>query len=228
MNVGILGTGFVGQTLATKIQGAGHEVMMGTRDVDQLMHRPAGGMGQDMPFTEWHQQNTNVKLGTFAQAASHGEVLFNCTAGRASLDALEMAGSENLEGKVLIDIANPLAPGEGRLPILSVANTDSLGEQIQKAFPRTKVVKALNTMNARVMVDPLQLAEGDHDVFLSGEDPEAKAQVTEILRTWFGWKNVIDLGGIETARGAEMILPIWIRLMGALGSKMFNFKVATE
>jgi hypothetical protein len=151
----------------------------------------------------------------------------NCTSARASLQALELAGEENLAGKVLVDIANPLTPGEGQWPILSVSNTDSLGEQIQRAFPKTKVVKALNTMTARVMVDPLQIADGDHHAFVSGEDAAAKAQVTGLLTAWFGWKNVIDLGGIETARGAEMILPLWLRLRAAPGSPMFNFKIVT-
>jgi predicted dinucleotide-binding enzyme len=142
-----------------------------------------------------------------------------------SLAALELAGSNNLAGKILIDIANPLDFSKGMPPSLSISNTDSLGEQIQKAFPKTKVVKALNTLSAPLMVNPGLLADGDHHIFICGDDAEAKSQVTASLQEWFGWKNIIDLGDITTARGTEMLLPVWIRLWGALGTPMFNFKI---
>ncbi len=136
------------------------------------------------------------------------------------------AGAANLKSKVLVDISNPLDFSKGMPPTLTVCNSDSLGEQIQRAFPDTRVVKTLNTVNCRVMADP-GLVPGEHDLFLSGNDPAAKAQVAEYLGAWFGWKrdNLIDLGDITTARGAEMMLPIWVRLWGALGTADFNWRV---
>jgi 8-hydroxy-5-deazaflavin:NADPH oxidoreductase len=148
--------------------------------------------------------------------------VFNCTAGVASLEALRMAGAEALAGKILVDIANPLDFSGGMPPKLSVCNDDSLGEQIQAAFPATKVVKTLNTVNAHLMVEPASLP-GDHVMFVSGNDVEAKRMVEQtILREWFGWRSVIDLGDITTARGTEMYLPLWVRLWGALGTANYN------
>ena len=214
MRVGVLGTGVVGQTIGTKLAQLEHEARMGARSAD------------NEKATAWvNSAGVRASHGTFADAASFGELLFNCTAGAGSLAALRAAGAANLEGKVLIDVANPLDFSTGMLPTLSVCNTDSLGEQIQRAFPGAKVVKALNTMNANVMVNP-SLVPGDHDVFVSGNDAGAKAQVTRILRDWFGWKNVIDLGDISTARGTEMLLPIWLRLWAALRTPNFNFHIA--
>lgn len=166
-----------------------------------------------------------MKLGSFAEAAAHGQIVVNATNGAVSLEALRAAGEANLNGKVLMDIANPLEISPGMPPSLFVSNTDSLAEQIQRAFPGVKVVKILNTMNAYVVANPRQLADGDHHVFVSGNDADAKAQVTGLLKDGFGWKHVIDLGDITTARGAEMILPIWLRLRGALQTPLFNFKI---
>ena len=160
----------------------------------------------------------------FADAAAHGELVVNATAGATSVDALRLAGEANLDGKILVDIANALDFSRGMPPSLLVANTDSLGERIQRAFPDVKVVKALNTMTAPIMVNPGQLAGGGHAVFVCGDDPEAKALVTGILRE-FGWRDVLDLGDLTAARATEMVLPIWLRLMGALQTPMFNFKV---
>lgn len=224
MNSGILGTGMVGRVLAAKMVELGHDVMLGTRDVAALNARTKpDGMGNP-PFSVWHKDNRQVQVGEFAEAAAHGELLFNCTNGMASLGVLKQAGAANLQGKVLIDIANPLDFSQGMPPSLSVSNTDSLGEQIQRAFPRVSVVKTLNTLNANLMVDPQQLAGGNHTIFVSGNDADAKAQVTTLLQQ-FGWQDIIDLGDITTARGTEMLLPIWIRLMGALQTPMFNFKI---
>ncbi len=153
--------------------------------------------------------------------------MFNATNGMGSLEALKLAGESNLNGKILVDISNPLDFSKGMPPSLSVCNTDSLGEQIQRAFPAVKVVKTLNTVTASLMVNPRQLADGDHHVFVSGNDAGAKAQVTDLLKTWFGWKHVIDLGDITTARGTEMYLPLWLRLWGALGTGMLNIKVVS-
>lgn len=224
MKIGVLGSGAVGQTISAKLVETGHDVMLGTRDVSQLMARQELAMGQTQTFAEWHKQHSTIKVGTFAEAAAFGELLFNCTNGAGSLEALHLAGEPALNGKILIDISNPLDFSRGMPPSLFVSNTDSLGEQIQRAFPNLKVVKSLNTMNTALMVNPRQLANGDHSVFVSGNDAAAKAQVTALLKDW-GWQDVIDLGDISTARAAEMFLPIWLRLWGVVQSPMFNFKI---
>lgn len=225
MKIGVLGTSMVGQAISGKLVELGHDVMVGTRDVARTLARTEPHPYGFPPFSVWHQQHSKVKLGTFAEAAAHGEMIANATNGTASLAALKLAGEAHLNGKVLIDIANPLDFSQGNPPSLSVSNTDSLGEQIQRAFPNLKVVKTLNTVTASLMVDPGQLAGGDHTIFVSGNDASAKAQVTDMLKNWFGWKDVIDLGDITTARGTEMYLPIWLRLWGALGTGMFNVKI---
>ena len=227
MRVGVLGTGMVGQSIAAKLAELGHEAMIGTRDPAATVARsePDPVYGSP-PFRVWHEQHPDVKVGSFAEAAAHSELVVNATAGAASLDALGQAGEANLAGKPLLDIANALDFSAGMPPSLLVANTDSLGERIQRAFPAARVVKTLNTMTALVMVNPEQLAGGDHHVFVCGDDPEAKAQATELL-TEFGWRQVIDLGDITAARATEMVLPIWLRLMGTLRTPMFNLKVVT-
>ena len=214
MRIGILGTGVVGQTIGTKLVQLGHDVKMGARAAS---NEKAEGWVKASAARASH--------GTFADAAAFGEIVFNCTSGMGSLDALKLAGVKNLEGKVLIDVANPLDFSKGMPASLSVCNTDSLGEQIQRAFPNARVVKALNTMNTSVMVSP-GLVPGDSDVFMAGNHAGAKAQVKEILMNWFGWRSVIDLGDITAARGTEMVLPIWLRLLGALKTPNFNFHIA--
>jgi 8-hydroxy-5-deazaflavin:NADPH oxidoreductase len=221
---GILGTGIVGRTIASRLAGLGHEVMVGTRNPADTMSRTEPDTYGNPPFSAWQEEHPEVQLGTFGEASAHGEMVLNATAGAVSLEALELAGETNLNGKILIDIANPLDFSKGMPPTLLVCNTDSLGEQIQRRFPEAKVVKTLHTMNAYLMVDPAQLAATDHTVFVSGDDAEAKAMVTELLRS-FGWTDIIDLGDITTARGSEMLLPIWLRLFGALQKPIFNFKI---
>lgn len=223
MRIGILGSGVVAQTIGAKLVERGEDVVLGTRSPSQLSDKR--GMGA--PLSEWlSKTGDKARIASFADAAAHGEIVINATSGTSSLDALELAGEENLSGKILIDVSNPLDFSRGVPPTLSVCNTDSLGEQIQRAFPKARVVKTLNTTNAQVMVDPMRVAGGDHELFMSGNDPDAKARVSELLKHWFGWRSVIDLGDITTARGAEMILPIWVRLWGALGTPMFNFRIS--
>jgi len=224
MRVAVLGTGGVGQTLAAKIASLGHDVMMGTRDVDAAVARTEAGWGA-VPLSQWQAEHPDVKLGTFAEAAGHGELVINATAGVASLDALNAAGGDNLEGKVLIDVANPLDFSAGMPPTLSVCNADSLAEQIQQAFPGVRVVKSLNTVNAGVMVDPSLVAGGDHHMFVAGNDEGARGEVTTILKDWFGWTHVLDLGDITAARGMEMILPLWLRLSMTVQSPLVSIKV---
>jgi predicted dinucleotide-binding enzyme len=227
MKIAVLGTGVVGQAIGAKLADLGHEVMIGTRDAAETLARQAPGQYGQPPFSAWLQQHPGVRLGSYAEAAAHGEVVVNATNGMGSLDALRQAGEANLNGKVLIDISNPLDFSHGMPPSLFVSNTDSLAEQIQRAFPRARVVKTLNTVTASLMVDPGQVAGGEHTIFLSGNDPAAKAQVAGWLATWFGWKHILDLGDISTARGVEMYLPLWLRLWGALGSGMLNIRVVS-
>lgn len=216
MKIAVLGTGIVGTTLGTKLVERGHEVMMGSR---------TRGNGKAKLWSE--TTGPGASHGTFAEAAEFGEVILNCTAGIGTLEALRSAGAGNLSGKILIDVANPLDFSRGMPPTLTVCNTDSLGEQVQRAFPEARVVKALNTMNCGVMVDPGRVP-GEHHLFLCGDDPAAKRQVGEWLMEWFGWTPaaVIDLGDISASRGTEMVLPLWIRIMMARQSADFNFHVA--
>jgi len=224
MRIGVLGTGMAGKTLAARLAGLGHDVMVGTRDVAATLARTELDLAGGPPFSVWHGQHPEIKLGTQAEAAAHGAIVVNATAGAASIAALTAAGAANLAGKVLLDIANPLDSSRGMPPTLLVKDTDSLAEQIQRAFPEARVVKALNTTNAYMMVNPKQLAGGDTTIFVSGYDADAKATVVGLLHE-FGWTDVIDLGDISTARGAEMMLPMWLRLWNALGTPMFNFKI---
>ena len=225
MNIAVLGTGPVGQTVAGKLAELGHDVTVGTRDVEAALTRTELDAFGNPPFPDWSKEHDEVRVATMSAAVAGADLVVNATNGAASISALEGAGEENLKSKVLLDIANPLDFSQGMPPSLLVSNTDSLGEQIQKRFPEARVVKALNTMNAYLMVDPSQVAEGDHTVFVSGNDADAKAVVTDLLRS-FGWVDIVDLGDISTARGTEMLLPIWVRLYSALESPMFQFKIA--
>lgn len=212
MEIGILGTGMVGRTIGSKLIQLGHDVFMGARDADNPR------------AIAWAKEEGQRALyGTFKNAAAFGEIVFNCTLGTASLDALRQAGAGNLKNKILIDTSNPIDYSRDDL-ILSVCNGDSLGEQIQRAFPETLVVKTLNTMNCNLMVEPAKLPERT-DVFVSGNDIEAKTVVIGILRDWFGWRSVIDLGDITTSRGVEMLLALWLDLRRVLPSDRFNIKV---
>jgi len=227
MKIGILGTGMVGQTLAGRLSELGHDVMVGTRDVSATLANTKPSPYGLPPYGVWQKNHPKVKLGTFAEAAAHGELLLNCTSGLSSLEALKAAGEKNLNGKVLIDVSNPLDFSKGFPPSLTVCNTDSLGEQIQRTFPQVRVVKTLNTTNAMIMANP-SLVPGDHNLFLSGNDESAKSTVRTFL-TGMGWKeaNLIDLGDITTARGTEQLLPLWVRLYAKFQNPMFNFHVVT-
>ena len=210
MRMGVLGSGMVAQAISARLAELGYEVMIGTRDAEKLRG--------------WQSSNQRVMIGSFAETAAHGETVFNATNGAASLQALTMAGTENLSGKILVDVSNPLDFSNGFPPSLSVLGTDSLAEQIQRAFPLTKVVKTLNTVTARIMVYPLEVANGDHHVFISANDVEAKSQVMELLRS-FGWVNIFDLGDLSTARGTEAYLLLWVRLFAAMNTGMINIRV---
>jgi predicted dinucleotide-binding enzyme len=213
MRIGILGTGVVGKTLATRLTKLGHEVRMGSRT--------AGG---DKARGWVKESGGKSSEGSFADAAAHAEMVFNCTAGIASLEALKTAGAQNLQGKILVDVSNSLDFSKGMPPTLAVCNTDSLGEQIQRAFPTAKVVKSLNTVTAALMVEP-SLIPGVHTMFVSGNDAKAKAEVIDLLKTGFGWKEVMDLGDISAARAQEMYLALWLRLFTKLKTPNVNIHV---
>ena len=211
MHLAMLGTGLVGRTLGGRLAELGHEVRLGTRDPVATRAREDWS---DVPGTT---------LATYADAVTDADLVVNGTNGMASLDVLA-AAADGLAGKVLLDVANPLDFSQGFPPSLSVANTDSLAEQIQRAHPDARVVKSLNTMNASLMVHPESLANGDHTVFVCGDDADAKVTVTALLHE-LGHTDVLDLGGLDAARGTEMVLPLWVRLMQQLGTVHFQFKV---
>lgn len=223
MKITVLGTGGVGRTIANKLVELGHKVVMGTRDRETTL--ASNTNGKENSFITWHNQNKEVTVANFQDSASNADLIFNCTNGQGSLAALDQLGAVNLEGKVLIDVSNPLDFSNGMPPTLNPVNDDSQGEQIQRHFPKTHVVKTLNTMAATLMVDPASL-EGAHNVFICGDDASSKIKVCELLQS-FGWKEslIIDLGDISNARGTEMLLPIWLRLWNALGTAEFNFHI---
>lgn len=211
-NIAILGTGMVGEVLGTKLVSLGHKVMMGSRSET------------NEKAIAWKNKNGALASnGTFADAAAFGEIVFNCTSGKVSLEALQLAGHENLQGKILVDVANPLDFSKGMPPTLTICNTDSLGETIQRQFPDAKVVKALNTLNCQLMVNPGFLKDSGN-LFICGNDSGAKKEVESLLQS-FGWEKIIDLGDISAARGTEQLLPVWVRLMGKLETPMFNFSI---
>jgi predicted dinucleotide-binding enzyme len=214
MKIAVLGTGMVGRAVAAKLTELGHDVVIGTRDVDGTLARTEADRMGNPPYAEWQAEHAQVRLVPFAEAGAHGEIVVNATAGTASHAALEAAGAANLAGKTILDIANPLDFSQGMPPVLSVANTDSLAEQLQLAFPEAHVVKALNTMSAHVMIDPARVP-GSHNVFVAGEDAAAKATVTELLRS-FGWADeaIVDLGGNQGGErdgdvSAALALAVW-------------------
>ena len=214
MRIGVLGTGTVGRTLASAMLRSGHEVRLGSRT-----------SGNEAAVAWAAEIGGPASEGTFADAAGFAELVINATAGAASLDALTLAGAEQLAGKVLLDVANPLDFSHGMPPTLTVCNDDSLGEQIQREFADVRVVKTLNTVTAAVMVDP-SLVPGTHTIFVAGNDAEAKTQAGELLRE-LGWPaaSILDVGDITAARGLEMYLPLWLRLWGAKGTAILNVEV---
>ncbi|HRI47321.1 MAG TPA: NAD(P)-binding domain-containing protein [Ignavibacteriaceae bacterium] len=217
MNIAVLGTGNVGATIGSKLIEIGHSVMMGSRTADNEKAKAFAA-----------KFNGEASIGTFSDAASFGEIIFNCTSGVGSLEALKLADEKNLNGKIIIDLANPLDFSKGMPPSLAICNTNSLGEEIQKAFPKAKVVKALNTMWCGIMVNPGMINGGNHTTFVSGNNAEAKEEVKKIL-TSFGWdeKNILDLGDITKARGTEMYLPLWLSIYGATNTGAFNIKIVS-
>ncbi len=223
MRVGILGTGVVGRALAQGFAATGHEVMIGTRDVEALRSRTEPDAMGTPPFASWQADHAGVAVGTFAQTGAHGELWVNSTLGTGSIEALRAAGADSADGRTVIDTSNPLDFSQGFPPSLFVGNTDSLAEQIQRTFPSLRVVKAWNTMTAALMTDPGALAEGDHTIPICGNDDAAKTEVTGLLQG-FGWKDVLDLGDLSNARAMEAYVTLWLGMFTALGTPMVNFK----
>ena len=217
MKMAVFGTGTVGDTIGSKLISLGHDVMMGSRTSDNEKIKA---------FVAKHPGKAGA--GTYADAAAFGDVIFNCTAGVGSIEALTLAGESGIRDKVVVDIANPLDFSRGLPPSLTVCNTTSLGEQIQEAFPKARIVKALNTMWCGIMVNPGMINGGDHDTFICGNDADAKEAVRRILSS-FGWaeKNIHDLGDITKSRGTEMYLPLWLSIYGPSNFAAFNIKIVS-
>jgi predicted dinucleotide-binding enzyme len=225
MKIAVLGTGVVGRTVGAKLAELGHAVVIGTRHPEETLARTETDNLTAEPFAAWRAAHADIGLATFAEAGAQSQLVVNATAGAVSLAALEAVGAEHLAGKVVLDISNALDFSNGFPPTLSVANTDSVAEQLQRAFPDAKVVKSLNTINAFVMVDPARVP-GHHHVFVAGDDADAKSTVTALLRE-LGWEAdaIIDLGGVRSARAAEMYVILWVTLYGAFGSGDFNIEI---
>jgi len=228
MKISVIGTGAVGQTIASKLTGLGHDIMIGTRNVAQKSASTLKDAYGNPSFSEWYKANSSISLGSFAESAAFGQIVINATHGGASLTALNLAGEKHLSGKILIDIANPLDFSKGMPPVLlpGLNNTHSLGEEIQNAFPEAMVVKTLNTMWCGLMVNPGMIGGGDHINFISGNNIGAKARVIVLLKE-FGWRdeNIIDIGDITGARATESLLPIWLKVMGVHNTAAFNFRL---
>ncbi|MDI1353461.1 MAG: NAD(P)-binding domain-containing protein [bacterium] len=225
MKIGILGTGGVGRAFATRLSGLGHDVMMGTRDPKATLEKTGEGS-----FSLFLTLNPGVKLGTFAESAAYGEMVINVSKGSNAIDVIKSAGEKNLNGKVLIDITNPLDFSKGMPPSLipELSNTNSVGEETQRTVPGAKVVKTLNTMWNGLMINPNLIADGHHVNYLCGNDSDAKEKVKKLLKE-FGWKeeSLVDLGDITGARATEATLPIWLRVYGARKSGAFNFQIVS-
>lgn len=223
MRIAVLGTGMVGRTVGGKLAELGHEVVLGTRDAAATLARSEPDRMGNPPVSAWLASNSRVRLVAFADTGS-ADLFVNATSGVVSLDVLSLVGAENLTGKVVMDIANPLDFSRGMPPTLTIKDTDSLGELLQRSFPQAYIVKALNTLNAALMVNPQLVGAGATSVFICGNEQAAKQVVVDLL-TSFGWQDIIDLGDITAARGTEMLLPLWLRLMMTFGTPTFNFQI---
>ncbi|HEY6956377.1 MAG TPA: NAD(P)-binding domain-containing protein [Flavisolibacter sp.] len=218
MNIGVLGTGVVGETIATALTEKGHNVRMGSRSTN------------NEKAAAWvKKSNDHATQGDFNDAAAFGDIVFLCLNGAHALEAVRSIDADSINGKIVVDVTNPLDFSKGMPPRLleGLSNSTSLGEEIQKHLPGAKVVKTFNTMNCYVMVNPKLVNDGDHTLFVCGNDADAKNKVKHFLVDAFGWKpdNLLDLGGIEMSRGTEAYVPFWVMMMQATGSPMFNIKV---
>lgn len=224
MKLTVLGTGIVGRTIAARLAANGHKVALGTRDPKVTLGRmPAEGQ---QSLADWLKANPGITLMTFHEAAMFGEWVFCALSGKGVLDGIVATGADAIRDKILVDISNPLDFSHGMPPSLFVSNTNSLGEMIQRLVPRARVVKTLNMVNAAVMVEPGEVAGGNHTMFVCGNDSHARIEVANFLKTEFGWKDVMDLGDLTAARGMESALHLWLKLWGVIGHGSFGIKVA--
>jgi predicted dinucleotide-binding enzyme len=228
VRITVLGTGLVGRLLAAKLDNLGHDVAVGTRDPAATLARTEWTKTGDVdtsPYSQWQEEHPGIRLLAFPEAGAHAELVLNATGGASSLQALALVGASNLAGKVLLDLALPLDFSTGFPPTLTVANTDSLGEQIQRAYPDAKVVKSLTSVFCQVMVEPSRIP-GEHNLFVAGNDDEAKQTVRALLES-FGWpgESIIDLGDITAARAAEMYSRMYFTLVNALGTFELNINI---
>lgn len=223
MKIAVFGTGMVGQAHAGRLAELGHEVVVGTHDVEKTMQKDQPDMMGNPPYKTWQESHPSVKLVSFSEAAAHGELIFAALHGEGAVELLKSLENE-LGSKVLVDITNPLDFSKGMPPTLFVCNDNSLGEEIQKALPQVRVVKAFNTLTAHLQVNPQELAGGEHTLFMCGNEAMAKQEVQKMAEA-YGWKDIIDLGDITNARGMEMLLPFWLRAWGALKTANFNYKI---
>jgi predicted dinucleotide-binding enzyme len=209
MRIAVIGTGSAGRAIATALAEGGHDIVVGTRSPDATRARD-----------EW--QGVGLALVPLGEAAAGADLVVNITNGNASIEALSQVGP-SLDGLVLLDVANPLDFSGGFPPTLSVKDTDSLAEQIQRAFPAARVVKSLNTVTGALMLAPVP----GTTMFVAGDDPAARRTVVALLEE-FGWEDVIEFESLDAARGMEMWLPLWVRLFGVLGTPRFNLKIVRE
>lgn len=224
MKIAIVGTGAVARILAGALTDEGHEVKLGSRDPAAALARDDVNHQTNSTLAGWHEAHPTVQIGTFEEAADHGEMLLLATAGEGALPALRAAGLDRHVGTIVVDLTNPIVrTSEG--VTLDPAMTDSLAEHIQRTYPNVRVVKALNTVTAALMIAPESVGGGDHTLPICGDDDEAKMQVAEWLRDWFGWRDVLDLGDLSAARAQEAYLLFWLRLMQTTGNSMVTTKV---
>src|SRR5947209_10480584 len=208
MRVGVLGSGDVGKSLARGFAKLGHEVTIGSRSPEKL--------------NDFARETAGVSAGTFEETARFGDLLALATLGTATEEAIRLAGPSNFDGKVVIDATNPLDFSGGMPPKLFVGHTDSLGERVQRWAPGARVVKAFNTVGNAYFVNP-DFPGGPPDMFIAGNDADAKKIVSQICKHW-GW-GVIDIGGIDGSRHLEPMCVVWV-VHGALsGSWSHAFKM---
>jgi hypothetical protein len=218
MNIGVLGTGSVGETIASALISKGHSVMMGSRS----------STGEKAAkWVKGHKKGASQ--GSFNEAAAFGEIVFICLNGEFAISAIRTIDDGMVDRKIVVDVTNPLDFSSGMPPTIleGLGNSNSLGEEIQKELPHAFVVKALNTVNYKLMVDARKVNKGDHHLFLCGNDLQAKNQLKHFLVDQFHWKpdHLIDLGDITKSRAIEAILPFWVTVWQALGTPLFNFKI---
>lgn len=208
--VGILGSGDVGKQLASGFARHGYEVVIGTRDPAKL--------------ETWRKNAPqNIRVGSFSDAASHGQIVIIATKGEATEAAIDLAGVKNFKGKLVLDAANPLDFSKGMSPALFVGTTDSLGERVQRKLPDAHVVKCFNTVGNAKMIDPA-FKEGVPPMFICGNDAASKKKTEAVLKE-LGWPGALDVGGIDGARYLEALVPLWVRTAMVLNTAEHAFKV---